>query len=68
MEDVRGFWGGTPEWGTQAQILPDTPCGSGHSARMSSFTTPSAVPVEIVAVTQGSRDIPAFLQRRMHRV
>lgn len=23
-------------------------------------------PVEIVAVTQGSRDIPAFLHRRMH--
>ena len=23
-------------------------------------------PIEIVAVTQGSRDIPAFLRRRMH--
>ncbi len=23
-------------------------------------------PIEIVAVTQGSRDIPAFLQRRIH--
>ena len=23
-------------------------------------------PIEIVAVTQGSRDIPAFLHRRMH--
>jgi antitoxin ParD1/3/4/toxin ParE1/3/4 len=25
-----------------------------------------SIPVEIVAVTQGSRDIPAFLSRRMH--
>ena len=24
------------------------------------------LPIEIVAVTQGSRDIPAFLHRRMH--
>jgi plasmid stabilization system protein ParE len=24
------------------------------------------LPIEIVAITQGSRDIPAFLQRRMH--
>jgi hypothetical protein len=23
-------------------------------------------PIEIVAVTQGSRDIPAFLRRRLH--
>ena len=24
-------------------------------------------PIEIVAVTQGSRDIPAFLSRRIHK-
>ena len=27
---------------------------------------PERGPIEIVAVTQGSRDIPAFLHRRMH--
>jgi len=27
---------------------------------------PDRRPIEIVAVTQGSRDIPAFLHRRMH--
>jgi plasmid stabilization system protein ParE len=27
---------------------------------------PERRPIEIVAVTQGSRDIPAFLHRRMH--
>ena len=32
---------------------------------ISSSTVPSAGPIEIVAVTQGSRDIPAFLSQRV---
>jgi len=64
--DAFGALGRTPGMGHRRQDLTRHPVLFWPVGAYLIIYRAQRSPIEIVAVTQGSRDIPAFLQRRMH--